>query len=555
MTAPVLIAGAGLSGLVLALSLLRNGVPVRIIEKESKFAIGQRGPGIQPRTLELYKFLGVLPELLSHEECSRLLVLEHWASPQGQEPVATKQIMDEDTTPDRPCNNIVMLGQSAHEGILRSVLKRDYGLDVELGSELRSFEQHDDHVVVRIAKIGIDNTETVEEAKVSYLVGCDGARSAVRRQLGLTFLGESPPSVSLFIGDIHIKGLDNSRMRIWGDYSRRNLVVRPFTTNQGDDRFNFFMGGPEIDITRVSSSRDELIKTFQEVTGRNDLEFGELLWQSQWRPNIRMVNEFGRGRVFVAGDSAHVHSPTGGQGLNSGIQDSINLAWKLSLTFKNLASNSLIETYSQERLPVIAAMLEKTTELYHKTFSPTQKGLAGWQRGYELKQFGVNYRGSPLTLDEKHGELEEPVDHYRAGEDGTVRAGDRAPDAPGLVRKDSVATETTLFDIFNPTRHTVLVFCGATRRKENLIEAIAEFPAGTVQTVFVFPRATPEENIRKPGSGVDYIVVDRDGYAYKHYVVDETDGGIVIVRPDSWIGGLVSGVEGVKKYFGQIFGV
>ncbi|THU75398.1 hypothetical protein K435DRAFT_577609, partial [Dendrothele bispora CBS 962.96] len=446
------------------------------------------------------------------------------------------------------------LGQDRHEHILRSVLERDYGCNVELATELVSFEQHADHVEARISKT-VNGQEILKTAVFAYLIGADGARSVVRKQSGLTFLGESPPSVSMVTGDMDIKGIDKKYWRIWGGPSTNGggpaISLRPCETD--DDRFNFFfMGSEEANEKILSGGRDAVIQGLKEITGRTELQFGELVWLGLWRPNIRMVNKFGEGRVFVAGDAAHVHSPTGGQGMNSGVQDSFNLGWKLSLVYKGLAPHSLLDSYSDERLPVIATMLNKTTELFRKTFG--SQGQDGWVRGYELKQFGVNYRSSPILIDQKYTEVEETSDPYRSGDDGSVRAGDRAPDAPGLVKMSSSAEASKdkealpFFDLFKPSSHTVIVFAGERPAEEvdAILTTTTAYPKGSIQTAVVYLR-TPTT------SSADYLLVDRDGHAYKNYVVSEREISVVVVRPDGYIGALVFQPEGLKSYFSKIF--
>ncbi|THV05571.1 hypothetical protein K435DRAFT_773737 [Dendrothele bispora CBS 962.96] len=542
-TSPVLIVGAGPSGLALALTLLRNSTPVRIIEKQSKYQVGQRGCGIQCRTIEVFKFLGILPEILKASGPASSLQVEQW-TPGGKEPERIVEISSfVEDTPSRPYSSPLMLGQDRHEHIIRSMLESDYGCNVELATELVSFEQHADHVEARISKI-VNGQEVSETAAFAYLIGADGARSVVRKQSGLTFLGESIPSVSMVTGDMYIKGIDKKCMRTWGAPSTNgdgtSVSLRPCETD--DDLFNFyFTGNEEANKKVLSGGRDAVIQTIKEITGRAELQFGELIWLSLWRPNIRMVNKFGEERVFVAGDAAHVHSPTGGQGMNSGVQDSFNLGWKLSLVYKGLAPHSLLDSYSDERLPVIATMLNKTTELFHKAFG--SQGRDGWVRGYELRQFGVNYRGSPIVIDQKYTEVEETSDPYRSGDDESVRAGDRAPDAPGLVKLSSSAEVSkdkdalTFFDMFKPSSHTVIVFAG-----EQPVEE------GSIQTAVVYPR-TPTTTT----SSANYLLVDRDGHAYKGYVVSESEISVVVVRPDGYIGALVFQPEGLKSYFSKIF--
>ncbi|KAK0239286.1 FAD binding domain-containing protein [Armillaria nabsnona] len=537
MTAAVLIVGAGPSGLSLALALIQNGVSVRVIDKLPTYRVGQKGSGIQPRILELYKLLGVLPDI---QKKAGVPQPKLQYGPGGTTKVEVLAFME--ATPDRPYINPVMLGQDRHEEILREHLAK-YGVTVELGTELVSFEQFPDRVVSRVVKT-CDGQQTEESVESQWLVGAEGAHSVVRKTLGLTFLGETRKGDDLVVGDIHVKKplLDRTVWHVWGEPGTKAVTLRPFETKD-DDKYTFICMGRELDAAKMASGREEFIKVFYETSGRTDIEFGDLIWISNFHPNVRMVDSYGSGRAFVTGDSAHVHSPTGGQGLNSGIQDSVNLAWKLALVQKGLAPQSLLDTYSQERIPVIATMLNKTSELLTKTFQPGGASRAGWARGYELRQLGVNYRASPVIVDETPVEGEETVDPYQSGNDGTIRGGDRAPDAPGLVFVDDSSHKTSLFDVFSSSYHTVLVFSD---ENTAVLDALKSYPAGIVKSVVIVPQQ-PAGTI-----SADYALVDDDGYAYRHYKIAEKITKVVVVRPDGIIGALVTGVDGLKRYFKEI---
>jgi len=193
-------------------------------------------------------------------------------------------------------------------------------------------------------------------------------------------------------------------------------------------------------------------------------------------------------------------------------------------------------------------MLNKSTELFHKTF--TSNGNDGWIRGYELRQLGVNYRGSPLILDQRYTNPEENSDPYRSGDDGSVRAGDRAPDAPGLVGVSS-DDAMAFFDIFKPSTHTVIVFTGnhSTEEIDAVLGTAAVYPKHAIQTVIVHPKAPTVAF----SLAANYVLVDRDGHAYKNYVVSEKEISVVVIRPDSYIGALVFQPEDLKSYFTKIF--
>ncbi|KAG7446161.1 uncharacterized protein BT62DRAFT_895211 [Guyanagaster necrorhizus] len=539
--------GAGPSGLVLALSLIKNGVPVRIIDKErSNYKVGQKGSGIHPRTMELYKLLGVLPDILEESGKSHPLIMYE---PDGVS-IKVRMPMSEEleSTPDRPIVNPILIGQDAHEQVLRNYLAK-FGCVVETGTELVSFEQGPDRVTTHLLKWNDANERVPETVEVAWLVGTDGGRSTVRKQLGLTFMGETKSAERWVVGDVQVinSPLDQSYWHVWGDASSRTVSLRPYL-KPGDDRYYVIAAGPDLNRENMASGREGFIQEFRQVTKRNDINFGKMIFLSQFQVNIRMVNKFGVGRVFVAGDAAHVHSPTGGQGINTGVLDAHNLAWKLALVHKRLAPPSLLETYNAERLPVVAAMLECTTELFNKTFKRAEDNHTGWFRGYILRQFGVTYRGSPIVVDETNPG-DEAVDPYRSGLDGRVQGGDRAPEAPGLVRADGEGGgKVALFDSFGPAHHTVLVFSDDVKMRVEVLDALRSYPSALVKPIVVLPRNSA---VRAEG-GAGGMLRDEEGYAFKHYNVEEGTSLVVVVRPDGVVGARLHSAEGLKLYFRPI---
>ncbi|KAK0466837.1 FAD binding domain-containing protein [Desarmillaria tabescens] len=527
MNVSVLIVGAGPSGLSLALALLQNGISVRIIDKVSTCQTGKRGAGIQPRILELQKLLGVLPDIQKKGKFVSPMIQY---LPGGQTKTV-EVIAYMENTPDRPYAKTYTKRFSASTC-------QNMASQVELDTELVSFEQVLDRVVSHVIKTR-DGERFEESIESQWIIGADGAHSIVRKTLGLTFLGEIREGDHVVVGEIYMKKplLDTNLWHLWGEAATKSVILAAYDTGDTGE-YGVVCMGRDLDADKMASSREEFVKAVYEITGRTDIEFGDVINLSSFQTNVRMVNSYGSGRAFVAGDSAHVHSFTGGQGLNSGIQDAVNLAWKLALVQKGLAPQSLIDSYSQERIPVIAEMLDKTSELLTKTFTSGGVGqtLKGWNRSYELRQLGVNYRGSPIVVDETPVKGEETIDPYRSGNDGTIRGGDRAPDAPGPHFVNDPTRKTSLFDIFGLSYHTHCCFgCS-----EELT------PPGIVKTVVILPQ--------KPTGVVsaDYVLVDGDGYAYKHYNMAEKLTKIVVVRPDGMIGGLVDGKDGLKQYFSGI---
>ena len=236
--------------------------------------------------------------------------------------------------------------------------------------------------------------------------------------------------------------------------------------------------------------------------------------------------------------------------MNSSVQDGFNLAWKLALAHKKLAPPSLLSTYSAERLPVIAAMLQKTTELLDKTFQSFGNGAKqyvgyaqdAWNRDSELYMFGVNYRGSSIVLDERSPEQDAIPSAYGSGEGG-LRAGDRAPSAP--VRCAALPEVQKLFDVFSCERHTILVFADDQQTVQGVVEATKALPGGVAEAFVV---ASQGSDLVLPDVKV---MEDFEGYAHSAYEVSQKPT-IVIVRPDGAIGAIVLEAAGIGRYFGRI---
>ncbi|KAG2362732.1 FAD binding domain-containing protein [Suillus spraguei] len=538
--APVLIVGAGPVGLVAALTLLQNGISVRIIDKDPHHRIGQRGAGIWPRSLELYNFLDVkevnslgrtAPPLRSYK-------------PGTLEPLRVSSIVPPmKDTPAIPFHTPKLMGQQLLDVILRRHLEK-FSCSVEMGTELRSFEQSGEGVTATLTKNGI--TETFD---TKWIIGADGAKGVVRKQLGLTFLGETRDDVRMVTGDVCLTGVDLDRVH-WhrfGNFNERGLSLRP-TDEVGEDGWQFFLYGHELDMTKIAESEELVFETIASIIP-TEITFSKVAWMSDFRANIRMVNKFGEGRVFVAGDAAHIHSPTGGQGLNSGVQDAFNLGWKLALVQKGFADKSLLETYSAERLPVISEMLGVTTSILDKATSSGDPTLG---RSPVLFMLGINYRFSTIVLDEFVNSVErKPINAYGVLDEECLEAGDRAPDAPNMLQVGSAVPDvTTLFGLYRPWHHTVLVFAPSLAGAIPILGALEAYDKSVVRSAVVVPSSASVTPVASPA---DHVLVDREGYSYSAYLVEASQTKVFVIRPDGVIGAIVQGAEGMKKYFSKIF--
>ncbi|KAJ7662083.1 FAD binding domain-containing protein [Mycena polygramma] len=545
----VLIAGAGPSGLVLALVLLKNGVSVRIIDKELKHRVGSRGSGIMPRTLELYDILGILPDI--QKEGQYLPSVARYG-PGQTEPTETFRLAEwVDSRPDMPHANAVSVGQDRHEEILRNHL-RNLSSSVELGSELRSFEQFADHIIAHIVKTDSNGRQLEERTRFDWLIGTDGAHSVVRKRLGLSFLGETPTEQPVALGDIAVEeGIELGQWHMW-DIPPKFILLR--SSGATSKEFMFFYTGGSREATEKPMTCDEFVEAFYETTGRRDIKFGSATWLSTYRPNMRMVDRMRDGRVFIAGDAAHCHSPTGGQGLNSSVQDAANLGWKLALVHKGFASPALLDTYGEERLRVIAHMLKLTTDLYNKSFSSGSTSettdKSQWNRGGDLRMMDVNYCGSSIVLED--GAAAVGATAYSRADNSRVQAAYRAPDAPGLVRAGSEDAPTNLFTVFSASVHTVLIFGGDVTAGARVADVLDRLPEEAVRVVYVLPQGQTAADLKPISTTSALVLEDREGHAYAGYGLHSNGMTAVAVRPDGVVGTVASDADDAERYFRKI---
>ncbi|KAH8112572.1 FAD binding domain-containing protein [Phellopilus nigrolimitatus] len=564
----ILVVGAGPAGLALALSLLKNGVAVRIIEKDARHHVGERGPGVMPRTLEIEHFLGVADDV---RKAGFAVPNIHIFDPNDPYRIIKSQALVEEVeeTPDFPITRGVMLGQWHHQAILRKHIEALNGT-VELGTTLVGIEQDESGATAEIVRT-VDGAEVKEITKYAYIVGADGARSAVRKMLGLNFVGETRDENRMYIVDARVEGVNevHAKMYMLMTFSACGVVLRS-TAEPG--HFQIIFAGPEVDFTTLRSRGDQetVQNLLTDITQRTDIKITNITWQNEWRANIRMAERFHAGRVFIVGDAAHAHSPTGGQGLNSSIQDSFNLAWKLALVVKGLAPPALLDSYEVERVPVIAEMLKITTDLLNRVSRiDIQQSLAraetsaanasdadAFTRGRKFSQLYLNYRWSTIVRDERYAAdaVDSTGDVYGV-EGHDLRAGDRAPDAPGLTTltaKDSsppTAPVTRLFDVFSPSEHTALVFSPRSAREaQPLLDALRDLQPGLFYKVLILSASASREGA--PFADVDLVFEDKEGHAFRGYGLDAAGDAatVVLVRPDGMIGAFARSATGIKDY-------
>jgi 2-polyprenyl-6-methoxyphenol hydroxylase-like FAD-dependent oxidoreductase len=373
----VLIVGAGPTGLTLALDLARRGVPFRLIEASTTPCQGSRGKGIQPRTLEVFDDLGVVDAILAAGAPYPRLRIHFGPLSLRAGSLGSSR----PPAPSVPYPNLWMVPQARTELILRERL-RALGGEAEFGKALAAFTQNEH---------GVDATfATGERVQARFLVGADGGHSAVRKALGLRLEGEAVDDKPMLVADVEIDGLDRRDWHVW-PFAKGGMIGLCPLPNTSLFQFTSEAKTVEAGIESV----------VRKVTGH---PVGRVAWSSIYQPAVRMVARYRVGRVFLAGDAAHVHPPAGGQGLNTGVQDAYNLGWKLAHVARG-GPDSLLDTYESERLPIAAAVLGLSKRL-HQTRSI--------KRGDATNQLALHYRSSPLSAGVALGSL---------------HPGDRMPDA------------------------------------------------------------------------------------------------------------------------------
>lgn len=415
---PVLIAGAGPTGLLLACELQRLGVRVRIVDPKSGPTRESRALVVQARSLEIYDQLGLGAEAVREGRPARALRL--WTAARERGAFAFAPLGRGRT----PYPFLLVLEQSRNEALLERRL-RSLGGEVAWGWRLESFEEPPGAGPVRARLVGPDGER--RDLDVAYLCGADGAHSLVRHALGTPFEGTRSPR-TLFVADVTASGkLDPAALNL--KLSRASLLLAFPLPGPGHYRLIGMARGRELE--GEAPTFEAVRPLVQDVFG---VAVSEVRWFSHYRVSHRVARRFGAGRVYLLGDAAHVHSPVGGQGMNTGLGDAHNLAWKLAAVVRGQADPALLASYPAERRPFARALVRTTDRVFSlisaghpasgllRQLLPLAVGrvlgasgpLAELAFG-TLAQLRLSYPRSPLSV----------------GRAGRVRGGQRLPYVPG----------------------------------------------------------------------------------------------------------------------------
>ncbi|MDX5313047.1 MAG: FAD-dependent monooxygenase [Rhodococcus sp. (in: high G+C Gram-positive bacteria)] len=532
--------GAGPVGLTAALELRRRGVDVVIVDRLPEPPQYAKAVGIQPRTLEVWDAMGVVrPSLdVSAPMHGQIVYVD------GRQVMRLELELPEDV-PYR----FVCMPQYATERVLTQALA-EHGTVVRRGIELTGFEQTADGVVADL-RDGDDTTRLAAR----YLVGCDGAHSAVRKGLGVSFDGDAFPE-EYMLADVELDwsmpGGYGIRASTTNDGTTTDMMVCIPLPGTGRYRLSTFVA-PDLATSAsgagavahgLEGGRRPTLGHIQAVLDRlapEPTRAGALRWSSVFRISHRLAGSYGGGRVFLAGDAAHIHPPTGAQGMNTGIQDAYNLGWKLALAVQGRAADGLLDSYDAERRPVGA-------EVVGRTVRHARQGLGAGETDAATAiareaQLLLGYRDSPLVgEDVPHGGGSD-VPHG-----GGPAPGDRAPDATEL-RQDAVASPLRLHDLLRHPGHTVLLWAPtaqALQAQRQLAERATDRFGDALRAYVLVAGST--------GSPADGRVLRDDAVrAARAYGFDGA-AAAVVVRPDGYVGFRAQDptIEALAAHLGRI---
>jgi 2-polyprenyl-6-methoxyphenol hydroxylase-like FAD-dependent oxidoreductase len=423
----VLIVGAGPTGLVLALWLTRLGVRVRIVDKTAEPGTTSRALAVQARTLELYRQIGLADAVVTRGR--KMTTINLWRSGKHVAHV----VFGDMGTDLSPFPYALIYPQDEHERLLIDRLTRA-GVQVERQTELVAFEETAAGVRARLRRA--DGTTSVCEA--AYLTGCDGAHSAVREALRIGFPGGTYSHL-FYVADVDARGaVMNGELHGALD-TTDFLIVFPLK----DDGRARLIGTVRTD---AEHQRDDL--TWEDVSQRviewMRIDVERVHWFSAYRVHHRVADQFHKGRTFLLGDAAHIHSPVGGQGMNTGIGDAVNLAWKIADVVHGRADSALLDTYEPERMAFARRLVATTDRVF--TGVTSDRAIARRIRLNIVPAVAPTVFALRAARRFMFRTISQTAVHYRGGNLGQGRAGD----VYGGDRLPWVPADETGVDSFTP---------------------------------------------------------------------------------------------------------
>lgn len=530
----VLIVGAGPTGLSLALELSVQQIPFILIDPLFTHSPHSRALILQSRSIELLsRYSSLVSNLLPL--CKKNLGLTFYINKKKAFEIDLNR--ENMGVLDTEFSGPYMLSQSETESCLEKQLE-EYGGKIERGTKATSIVQDDNGVSVLVRKISQDGCEEhkEEEIRCQYVVGCDGSHSMVRKSANLKFEGSAYAS-DFLLADVKLKwdyAPDRLTMLMGNEFMMclplkdgAYRLVLSVPTKNGESSYGESTDEPTL---------QEFEGAFQRLaTGNVQLE-DPPTWIARFKLHHRIADNFRNRRVFVAGDAAHIHSPAGGQGMNTGIQDAINLGWKLGMVLHKEKNDTFLDSYSIERRRVGTNLLKGTDRIFEfmATTNPfylyMRNTLFPWMAPIAFKK-GANrarrYRFvSQLGIRYRHSSICKTASAYY----GPRRGGDRAPD--GRILQPGTQDTTNLYSLFKGPTHHLLLFSGLGRGgmdAEELLETVGtDFPEKEKNWLQIH-KIVSEERRQKDD------ICDEGGILHERYGF-VTEPGYVLVRPDAHIG-------------------
>lgn len=529
MAVPVLIIGAGPSGLSMALELTRHHIPFRIIDKEIKPVSTSNALAVQPRTLEVWDDNGILPIALEKGlPINRMNIYNSYKS------IAALEFKNLDTM----YPFILALAQSCTEEILIEALRKQ-NVQVEMEVELIDLATKSNGIEVTLKKK--NNSE--ENIIISYLIACDGYHSTVRDILKIPFLGKELKQHFIIADVITEEALPKEAVGILS--SKGPLLLIPLSENHSR-LIAEVTNEPDLKFSKspTKEQMNEIIKKRCKL----QIRIKENVWSSGFYIHERIAETFQHQNIFLLGDAAHVHSPAGGQGMNTGIQDAYNLAWKLAYVIKGKARPELLESYNLERYPVARAVLSRSGLI--TSIGTLHNPVSNYLRNAFII-FAIRYThlaqkflkiNSQLTVNYRKSKLSCECIKNHAG----PKAGDRILD----TYLDN-SKQQRLFTFLQGTKPCILFFSGILLGTQ--IQSLLEIQDKIVkqyQNLFkcIIISAVKEDDGHDIG-----IIYDKEQLVHRKYSI--TIPTIVFIRPDKYIGfrGNVSDQDKLFTYINNIF--
>jgi 2-polyprenyl-6-methoxyphenol hydroxylase-like FAD-dependent oxidoreductase len=480
--ADVLVVGAGPTGLSLAITLRRLGASVRIVDRAAQPSAVSKALAVWSGSLEALQGMQVIDEFLAAGQRLNALSVGD-----GRRELARLAVGD---GIDSPYPFPLLLPQSRTEQILSARLSA-LGVEIERGVELVGLIQDSDGVTASLRH----DDNRIAEWRTRYLVGCDGARSFVRQSLGIAFEGYTEPPVFL-LGDVRIDGGSLDHRSIYLRWNNGGTVALfPF-----ENEIWRVFARREAGSTHAAPDEPPTLAELQRLMDRHGpggLRLRDPSWLSAFRINERLAARYRTGRCFLAGDAAHIHSPAGGQGMNTGIQDAVNLGWKLAYALRGIGDASLLlDSYEAERRPIAREVVKGAAQKLHVAFSsnPIARllkdaavsvlgNMKAVQRKLqiELSETEIVYRDGPLVA------LGNPPRHAKRAD-----VGGRARDA--LFVDPATGTAQPLWPHLSALRHSLLLF--EDPQRPIATNGITDGTGDRLEILRLGPAADPERSAR-----------------------------------------------------------